>query len=265
MSGRNPHPRKVSSELRLGVLADYYAAQSDDKPKAARLVEAFLKMMEAGYWTEGDRIPSELQLAESLPVGLATVQSALRKLADEGLVLRKRKAGTFVADPTKAGFEAFYFRFLSKDGHKQLPLTDANLSVDRILSQGYWSDFLGHCKSYVRVERAINVGGQFQMFSQLYLPGSKFGALLDIPVSELRNVTFRYVFRDRFGVTLTKSDRRISFSQISLEHASLLNCSYGLPAIQYDVLQYMLRDEPVFFMRTIIPQNRTVLQVASTE
>lgn len=53
-------------------------------------------------WRQGDRIPDEADLAVEFGVARATVNKALQSLADEGLLDRRRRAGTRVAvDPVR--------------------------------------------------------------------------------------------------------------------------------------------------------------------
>jgi GntR family histidine utilization transcriptional repressor len=53
-------------------------------------------------WPPGDLIPGEVELAEEFGCARATVNRALRELADEGLLERRRKAGTrVVRDPVR--------------------------------------------------------------------------------------------------------------------------------------------------------------------
>ena len=53
-------------------------------------------------WPQGSLLPTELELAAEFGVARATVSRALRELADDGIVVRKRKGGTRVATtPTK--------------------------------------------------------------------------------------------------------------------------------------------------------------------
>lgn len=47
-------------------------------------------------WRQGDRIPDEAELAVEFGVARATVNKALQLLAEEGLLERKRRAGTHV-------------------------------------------------------------------------------------------------------------------------------------------------------------------------
>ncbi|WP_241649157.1 GntR family transcriptional regulator [Paenirhodobacter populi] len=53
-------------------------------------------------WRQGDRIPDEAALAVTFGVARATVNKALQLLAEEGLLERRRRAGTRVAvDPAR--------------------------------------------------------------------------------------------------------------------------------------------------------------------
>ncbi len=59
-----------------------------------------------GVWAPGDLLPNEVDLAAEFGCARATVNRAMRELADEGLIERKRKAGTRVrkAPPRQARF-----------------------------------------------------------------------------------------------------------------------------------------------------------------
>lgn len=57
---------------------------------------AILGRIQSGEWGLGDLIPAETDLAVHYGCARATVNRALRELAEEGLVLRKRKGGTRV-------------------------------------------------------------------------------------------------------------------------------------------------------------------------
>ena len=50
-----------------------------------------------GDWAPGELMPSEVDLANEFECARATVNRAMRELADEGLIERKRKAGTRVS------------------------------------------------------------------------------------------------------------------------------------------------------------------------
>ncbi|MEK7431218.1 MAG: histidine utilization repressor [Pseudomonadota bacterium] len=53
----------------------------------------------SGVWRPGDRIPSEYELVQEFSCSRMTVSKAIGDLVRAGLVLRRRKAGSFVAQP----------------------------------------------------------------------------------------------------------------------------------------------------------------------
>ena len=55
-----------------------------------------LSKITKGAWGPGSLIPSEVELADTYGCARATVNRAMRELADEGIVERRRKAGTRV-------------------------------------------------------------------------------------------------------------------------------------------------------------------------
>ncbi|MFV0475680.1 MAG: GntR family transcriptional regulator [Pikeienuella sp.] len=60
-----------------------------------------LRRIQAGEWAPGGLLPGELDLAESYGAARATVSRAMRELVEEGIVERKRKAGTRVRPSPK--------------------------------------------------------------------------------------------------------------------------------------------------------------------
>ncbi|MTH77906.1 UTRA domain-containing protein [Paracoccus aestuariivivens] len=64
--------------------------------KAQAIVNEVRRRIVDREWRQGDRIPDEAELAVEFGVARATVNKALQLLADEGLLDRRRKAGTHV-------------------------------------------------------------------------------------------------------------------------------------------------------------------------
>ncbi|ODT10196.1 MAG: histidine utilization repressor [Kaistia sp. SCN 65-12] len=57
------------------------------------------KRIVSGDWPPGYRLPFEVDLAKSYNVSRMTVNKVLTKLADAGLIERRRKSGSFVSQP----------------------------------------------------------------------------------------------------------------------------------------------------------------------
>ena len=68
-------------------------------PAYRRIQGAILKRIETGQLKTGDAVDSERELAKIHHVSLMTARHALAGLQQEGMVERRRGAGTFVAPP----------------------------------------------------------------------------------------------------------------------------------------------------------------------
>lgn len=65
--------------------------------KYDHIKQALYRKIESGEWPEHHPVSSENKLAQEFSVSRMTARRALQELADEGLVVRTRGAGTFVA------------------------------------------------------------------------------------------------------------------------------------------------------------------------
>ncbi len=68
-------------------------------PLRYQLKQRLLEKIESGEWKPNDLIPSEQELQEMFGLSRITVRQALSDLVYEGLLLRERGRGTFVAPP----------------------------------------------------------------------------------------------------------------------------------------------------------------------
>src|SRR6266568_569495 len=68
-------------------------------PAYKRIQGTIVKLLESGQLKPGDVVDSERELAKIHGVSLMTARHALAGLEREGMVMRRRGAGTFVAPP----------------------------------------------------------------------------------------------------------------------------------------------------------------------
>jgi GntR family transcriptional regulator len=70
-----------------------------EEPAYKRIEGAIRRRIDAGHLKPGNMVPSERELARTHQVSLMTARHALTELARDGIVERRRGAGTFVAPP----------------------------------------------------------------------------------------------------------------------------------------------------------------------
>ena len=78
-------------------------SMDSDIPLYAQLVGIIKRNISTGALSVGDLLPSEAELCRWMNISRNTVRQAIGELEDEGLVVRKRGKGTFVADPNARG------------------------------------------------------------------------------------------------------------------------------------------------------------------
>ena len=74
-------------------------------PRYAEIRRALEEAIMSGAWRPGRRVPSEHALMEQFGCSRMTVNKALSALAEAGLILRKRRSGSFVASPASEPHE----------------------------------------------------------------------------------------------------------------------------------------------------------------
>jgi GntR family histidine utilization transcriptional repressor len=65
----------------------------------ARITEDMRQNILKGDWQPGRPLPRETDLAEAYGVSRMTMNKVLTKLSKEGLLVRRKRSGTFVAQP----------------------------------------------------------------------------------------------------------------------------------------------------------------------
>lgn len=68
-------------------------------PLYIQIAEVLLDQIESGELAPGDRLPSEREMSEGLGVNRMTLRQALGLLETQGLLIRRRGDGTYVARP----------------------------------------------------------------------------------------------------------------------------------------------------------------------
>lgn len=70
--------------------------KTNRKHLVEQIVSQIEELIEAGYWSVGDRIPSEMELIEKFDVSRNTLREAIRALVHAGLLETNQGSGTIV-------------------------------------------------------------------------------------------------------------------------------------------------------------------------
>ncbi len=216
--------------------------------KLERIFDTVIARIESGALREGDRLPSEEQLAASLRASVGTVQKALQQLAHRGLIVREHGRGTFVSGGKLGPADVRFLRFRNTRG-EDLPLYLHVLSVKSVRLKGPWAEFLATPGPFIRIERMISVGGEFDLFSEFFLPESEFAALRKLDAKALERISLRDLLKQQFSVPTLRADQFVRFEVLPARVCDKLGLSHGVTGFVMEMRGYTLRDRPLYFQK----------------
>lgn len=253
---------KWGQDFRSKALADFYRSAADELgPKRNKLYHAMLKMIEQGFWYPGDRLPTDIEFTEFLPLSLATVQAALKLLAEQEILVRKKKQGTFVASEDHLSRDLVFFRFVKPGSSALLDIKDVNYSVEETGDQGPWGDYLGQRDRYIRLNRTLEIEGEFRVRSEWYFANPRLRVLLDFQPESLQGIAVRTLLHLRFGLPTLGLEWQSSFETFDTNLAHELAVAQAVTGQRYDIRIRTIGDEPLSFHRFWIPPNDYTLLI----
>ncbi len=200
-----------------------------ETPAYRRIQFALRKRIEAGELQPGDAVPSERELARNHEVSLMTARHALAELEREGLVDRRRGAGTFVSLP-KIHFNRLA-SFTEQMASRGLPARSRILCADIVDDEPEAAARLAlpaHGR-LVRIERLRQSGEQAFALETCYLPADEFSGLLALPLE--RRSLFATLERE-YGIDLQYADEEVDATPAGARTAELLGIHHGSPLLR---------------------------------
>ncbi|MBB5503602.1 GntR family transcriptional regulator [Paraburkholderia sp. MM5384-R2] len=212
--------------------------------KLSSVSDAIIRHIECGSLREGDRLPSEGELAASHGVSVGTIQKALARLVHSGLITREQGRGTFVSGTRVAPADVRYLRFRDADGN-ELPSYVHGRSVRRMKRKGPWSEFLNG-DGFVRIERIISVGGRFDLYSEFWLREEQFVGLGSLD-NEALDKNLRELIGQRLSLPTLRVDQWIRFGALPPTAARELGLEADATGFIMELRGYTLRDQPLYY------------------
>lgn len=217
-------------------------------------------------WRVGDKLPSEYELADTYEVSRVTVRQALTELEKEGIVVRRRPTGTFVAKTPKTlsptvGMMVDITSSLRNAGHNTDIVTvdmDESRDVPDVASE-----FLGTSEAdgHVVIRRLITVDHSPFAWIQNILSMKRFPDLLE---RGLKNNSVQQTLFDYYGVKAASSDHWLQVTQATDEDVQLLGVEPDSMIMGLDTAFVDQLDIPMVFMCTRLITDQMRLHLKSS-
>jgi DNA-binding GntR family transcriptional regulator len=100
-------------------------------PMYQQVAELLARQIKAGYWHEGERLPTEAELAVTLNVAVGTLRKALALLAEQDVLQRVQGSGTYVkrVGSTRRIYELFRLELTTGPGLPTAQIIDVTRMV----------------------------------------------------------------------------------------------------------------------------------------
>jgi GntR family transcriptional regulator len=230
-------------------------------PYYVQVKEALRECIERGEWRPEDQLPSETELCEMFDVSRIVIRQALREMSYEGLVLRRKGKGTFVARPRIMGglvqeLTGFH-QDMTRRGHQVLT---------RVLKQAVvpaTSEVAGHLQippgvQVVQLDRLRFVDGEPMVLVTTYLPRQL------VPGLESEDLSTRSLYEyleQRLGLVIARGHRTIGAVAAGELEAQLLGIEKGAPLLSLHSVSYLDDGTPLEYYYALHRGDRSSFEV----
>jgi GntR family transcriptional regulator len=240
------------------------AASLKHLPAYVRIRDSLLDLIAAGQWKPGDRLPSETELTSRFGVSLGTVRQSIRSLVDEGVLLRRQGAGTFVASTRLLESQVRYYRFAQAPTGPIVDVAIKVLSIRRVAT-GDWASFLGEDPAgYVLLRRLIRLADLHAIYSESYLPGSRFARVLQVPEARLDGVTLYSFLEGEFGTPTLRNEHFFSVGQFPPPALEALGRRDPVTGCLWEFVAFSYRDAAIEYRRSYLSEMSLRLRLGLT-
>jgi len=241
----SPSPLRLDSPegtIRKSIMSGNHR---NGTPVYKRIQNSIRKRIDAAELHPGDAVASERELARTHKVSLMTARHALAGLEREGLVERRRGAGTFVAAP-KIHFNKLmsYTEHMSSRG---LVPRSRVLVAKVVQDEQEVAARLGlpAASPLVKIERLRLTEEDPFALETCYLPAADYSSLATSPLS--RSSLFS-TLEHEFGVELAYADEEIDATAAEANVAQLLEVHKSAPVLRIRQVIYSNKGKATIYV-----------------
>jgi GntR family transcriptional regulator len=226
-------------------------------------ISAWLKeLIQTGRYQQGEKLPSEIELAKICQVNRNTLRQAISELAAEGLLRKEKGLGTFISDFDAAPLKHQLKQISSfRDDLKEIGLKEKT----RLLGSGIEEAsepvaralVLGTDNQVIAVRR-LRTGTDIPLiFEESYLPSPLFKDILKM---ELTGSMYK-LMTSRFNITLARSEQSIRAVNLRGKIAGLLNLPENAAGIFMESVTFDENNIPVEVLYSYYRGDKYVFEI----
>jgi len=234
------------------------------QPLYLQIRDSLQQQIESGIYTDGARLPSERDLAESFGVSRMTARQAVQMLIQDGLLSTRVGKGTFVQRP-RLNPELRELTSFTDDMQRAGARPSSRVVLATVGPAD--SDIAGHLDlevgcEVVKLHRLRLADGEVIALERAHIDHSRCPGLLD--GHDFARHSLYQVLKEKYGIHLMWASEIISARMPDREERSLLELGYNVPVLSMKRVTYNERNEAIEYVRSCYHseryQMRTVLR-----
>src|SRR5713226_3719136 len=227
-------------------------------PAYKKILATIVKRIENRQLKPGDAVDSERELARIHQVSLMTARHALTALEREGMVQRRRGAGTFVAQP-KVHFNKL-MSYTEQMSGRSLAVSSKLLSLGMIDTEQEIAARLAlpATSRLIKVERLRLGADEPFAIETCYLSAEDFVGLTEAP---LDRVSLFSILEQDYGLEIAHADEEIDATSADPHTAKLLGIPNGAPVLRIRQVIYSTKGKTALYVLGLYRSDRHTLLI----
>lgn len=230
-------------------------------PLYVQVKDALKDLLEQGGLGPGSQLPGEPELCRVFDVSRTVIRQALRDLELEGLIVREKGKGTFIAEPKlrERLFQELtgFYHDMAEKGH---PPVSQILTREVVAASRKIAAFLKVKQGtpVIHIDRLRFIDEEPIVLVATYLPQERVPGLIDVDLS--RRSLYEYL-ETAYGIVITSGRRILEAVPASEYEAGLLQVKKGAPLILLDSVSYLADGTPIEYYHALHRGDRSRFEV----
>ena len=230
-------------------------------PYYIQVMDALTDYIHHGDVTPGEQLPGEPELCRLFGVSRTVIRQALKELEHEGLIVREKGRGTFVAEPKirESLFQELtgFYQDMAAKGHAPVSKVLTQMVVPASPRIASYLNLAPEIP-VIQIDRLRFVQDEPIVFVSTYLPHSLCPKLLDADLTQRSLYQF---LEHEYGLVITRGTRVLEAGVANEYQAELLGVIPGAPLIILDSVSYLDDGTPIEFYHALHRGDRSRFEV----
>jgi GntR family transcriptional regulator len=246
------NPVKRGSPKRIAI------DRTSSIPLYVQLRDALQEQIDQNSWVPGDQLPGDQELCEAYGVSRTVVRQALQELSFQGMIVRHRGRGTFVAEPKISSTSLVHSLMGFHEDMVVRGLEMRNEILEKVMlpanpKTAHYLD-LESLAPIVKLERLRFVEGEPIVHVTSYLPYDLCPTIMTADLTEKSLYAF---LDDECDLRVTRGRRRIEAVAVNEPEARLLQVETGAPVIRMESVSYLQDGRPIEYFDALFRGDRS--------